>query len=905
MNLRRSVRAVLLGVLLLSTCGALPCRAQGRLLEFDHSHETLYLESNQTVTTWEDGPVRVFIADAGAVIRQGESRLSAPRMVVWFDREASARAGVRAARVRVYAEGVENLQGRGVPVRLVERRSVREAGAVSMHFSSTLAFVWDCPLNRREAPVPSPLLTRAEDMTAEAQGEFLWTDYLPPTAEERLHLIAQNLNAEYSEVEFAEGRMVGVYMGDVRGTYANMDIRADAAVAWYSSSQRMWELYAEGNVRIARAAAPAEQSPLRAGAEAGVTDVLDFLHADRLYINPETARGLATTPHVRVRDPYAPVENVYVVRGQEAFIVDSQTLVITKASLSQCEFARPHYHFESRRAQVVRHGPNTVLNAWDVRLKAGRDDRTLLWVPFLGTNLSNRAFLLADYALGVSSKFGAFMQTTWLPMDLMAAPPDWLEEWTVNLDYYGARGPAVGTQIEYGFGSGRYPTHDGRIDAYFVHDRASRDDNDVPVPQRNRGRFHWEHRSQLSPFWRVDAEYYRLSDANFLNEYFEDDFENRKPPESYLLARYLRDSTYLALLYKAQVNDFLTQIEERPSADLQVLGLSLGRLVYDGSLTAGLYDLEFSDLIAPAPNDPPAVTRFHTDHRLSLPFMAGIVRVNPFVRALATTVSRSADDGTGFQGRVSRAGVGAGITASTTFSRAYDLTSERFNLNRLRHVVVEALSVSGDGSADFIQMDEIDTIDNMVQATVGVRQRLQTKRLVDEQWQSIDWAKLDVALVARSSDSVNTDLDEGYISADFRMQLTDHLSLHSRDNRISLGDLPSVYNMGLAAEYMPRWALSIDYDRISDVCSTVTLTLSRELSDRYRLLLFEQYEFDSRGTGDRANLGTTVILRRVLHKWVLDLGLHVERANDEVAFIFGFGPAGWGVYTDPRRAGRR
>jgi hypothetical protein len=143
------------------------------------------------------------------------------------------------------------------------------------------------------------------------------------------------------------------------------------------------------------------------------------------------------------------------------------------------------------------------------------------------------------------------------------------------------------------------------------------------------------------------------------------------------------------------------------------------------------------------------------------------------------------------------------------------------------------------------------------------------------------------------------------VSADFEMLLTDHLSVHSRDNRISLGDLPSVLNVGMGADYLPRWALGVDYDIITDTTSTLTVNYSRQLSDRYRLLLYEQYEFDSRGAGGETSLGTTVVLRRTLHKWVLDIGLHIEKSNDEMALIFGFGPAGWGVYVDPRRAGRR
>ncbi|MBA7675739.1 hypothetical protein ES703_83976 [subsurface metagenome] len=46
---------------------------------------------------------------------------------------------------------------------------------------------------------------------------------------------------------------------------------------------------------------------------------------------------------------------------------------------------------------------------------------------------------------------------------------------------------------------------------------------------------------------------------------------------------------------------------------------------------------------------------------------------------------------------------------------------------------------------------------------------------------------------------------------------------------------------------------------------------------------------------------TRVIVRRLLHEWILDVGLHIEEANEEFALIFGFGPKGWGTHKDFRR----
>ncbi len=889
----------LIGLFCCAAWAAAPCEARSRFVAGDYRHEGLRLESRSTVTTWERDGVRVFVADEGALLRQGSVRLAAPRMVVWFERARSERPDVRAAMVTVYAEGPSESA-----VRLVEGDGVRQCGAILMRFASDLSFTWDCPLRRSDEAVPSPLLTRAEGRFA-GQVEAIWEEAPPALPRAELAAITDALKAEEVQFFIEERPMVAVFMGDVHGSYGNLELRADAAVLWYDPDRKVYEIYAHGGIRVSKLPGDAPARALPEGAPE-VGEILEHLEADELYINPGAARGLATSPEVRLRDPRAPVELVYVFRGENAYLIDSHTLTVTRVSVTSCSFERPHYLLSAERLQVARRPPSTVLTGWDVRLRAGESQRTLLWVPFLATDLTERAYLLTDYAIGSSSKFGAFVQTTWRPLDLTGRPP-WVNKWTVNLDYYGDRGPAAGTELGYEFGEG-YPRHGGRLRGYYVSDTGSEDDTGLPVPRQNRGRAHVEHRSRLSPAWRLDGEFYRLSDSGFLREYFEADFEEEKPPESYLLLRYLRNSTYLALLYKEQVNDFLTQLEERPSADLQLIALPIGRLVYDGSLTVGYYDVEPNDELMPAPLDPPTLLRGFTEHRLGLPFSAGIFRFDPFVRAVGLAAGKSRRTPGAFADSEQSAGAGGGISVSTTLSRAFGLTSELLELNRLRHVVIphagiETLAMSGD-SADFIQMDRNDAIDDATLGTVGLRQRLETKRERDGQWRSVNWIELDVALVGRSSDSVDPARGGDYVRADFEMQLTDAISLHSRDNRIALDGGSDFANFGFQLDFLPRCLLRFNYDRISGTSETLTADLSYELSDRYRLLLREQYELNSRGTGRDQHLETIVVLRRLLHNWVLDLGVHLEEANGETAVILGFGPAGWGVFTDPRRAVR-
>jgi hypothetical protein len=899
------ITALALAFALLLFC-PLPCRAESKLVAGDHTYDVLHLESASPVVTWEEGGVRTFVAMQGAEIRQGPVRLAAPHLVVWFDKEQSSRPGVRTATVRVYAEGVEADKGqRRTPARLVEARKVREGGVIIMAFRSTLGFAWNCPLTKSDKRVGSLLLARAEAAARDLPEDTI-VEAIPPAGPRERPEVSQLLSAEQVEVFWEQQPVTVVYLGDVHGSYGVLDLRADAAVLWYDTERNVYEVYAEGNVRISRrpevpeVVVPPEQKP-------ALSDVLEFLSADEIYINPDLVRGLATNAEVRMRDPRAPPGDVVVFRGEKAYLMDSKTMIINEASLTTCDFARPHYRIKADKIQVLREEPSTLATAWNIKFQAGESARTVVSLPFIGTDLTQRAYLLADWAFGSSKRFGTFIQTLWQPLDLTTKPA-WIDTWTVGLDYYGARGPAVGTDFVYESPGAGYPHHQGRVTAFYISDSGTTDATGQPVPQTGRGRFHLEHRTQVNRDWRLDAEYYWLSDAGFLQEYFLAEAQEQKTPESYVLARYLRNSTYLALLYKWQTNSFITDVEQKPSLDLEVIGLPVGRLVYDASVVTGLYDFQFSDQLAPAPPDPPSLGRFHTQHRLSLPFSIGIVRLDPSVEALVTWASKSAGPGGTFAGAISRAGLGAGITASTTFSRIFDVRSERFDLNRLRHVVTPYVSVQArtvsEGSAKFIQMDAIDAIDTGTEVRVGARQRLETKRLKDGLWQPVEWVKLDVALVAGSSDSVNPALGQEYVLTDFNMLLTDHVSLHSHDSRLALDNNPSLLNLGATFNYLPRWGLSVDFDSITGKSTTLTVDLIYQLSERYQLLLLEQYGLKAQSANPGKSLQTAFIIRRVMHDWVLDLGVRVDKSRNEVALVFGLGPKAFNVLQTPRWAGR-
>jgi len=405
-------------------------------------------------------------------------------------------------------------------------------------------------------------------------------------------------------------------------------------------------------------------------------------------------------------------------------------------------------------------------------------------------------------------------------------------------------------------------------------------------------------------------EYYYLSDAGFLREYFEDDFESEKAPESYALLRHLGDSSYVALLYKDRENEFLQQLKETPSLTAAFSAVPFGPLVYESQTAIGRYELlpAVLDETSP-PAEYPELDRVHMDHRVSLPFSVGFLRLSPFLRAAGTWAEQRLDAAGDFEdAEAQRLLRGVGATVSATFWRTYGVTSELLDLNRLRHILslhagVERVSLSHDGSSRFIQMDDWDELDEEKISVLGLRNTLTTKRMRDGRWLPVDWMELDVTYVERESDSVNAMRAADYVRTNFEWRLTEWLELHSRDNRFFIHDeAQDSTNVGFGLDMLPKASLSLDYDHIADVSRTLTAELVLRLSDHYDLIVSEEYERDEEATGKSGSVETEVSLRRRICQWALEVGVKVDEAKDDTTLMIGFGPLlGWSLFADDDR----
>ncbi|HEX6985229.1 MAG TPA: hypothetical protein VF170_07620, partial [Planctomycetaceae bacterium] len=223
--------------------------------------------------------------------------------------------------------------------------------------------------------------------------------------------------------------------------------------------------------------------------------------------------------------------------------------------------------------------------------------------------------------------------------------------------------------------------------------------NDLEPESENRGRIKWRHRHDFPNSGHLNAELGIVSDRNFLEQYFEREFDADKDQENLLYWTQSLDpwgygNWGYELLGQAPLNDFETETGWYPKADLWGLSEPLfgGRLTWSSHTLAGYGDIEPAEredylderFFDPLPYAPDVEgLNFMTRHQLDLPLPVGPVNIVPFAMGEAAAWEEGID-GTDL-GRLTAS---AGTRASVQFQRVFPgVYSPILGLNGLAHKI--------------------------------------------------------------------------------------------------------------------------------------------------------------------------------------------------------------------------
>ena len=371
----------------------------------------------------------------------------------------------------------------------------------------------------------------------------------------------------------------------------------------------------------------------------------------------------------------------------------------------------------------------------------------ILWWPVLATNATKPTFYINDLKIKNDQILGTQVLTSWDAFQVLGwqdAPSG--VDWDFNIDYLSLRGPGFGTSLLYnrpqflGLGT---PAN-GIADAWFVVDRGidnlglERRDFTYPGYQGAfRGRSFWRHRQDLVAGWQARGAAGWISDFNFLEEYYESEWEEGYEQRTWLDLRRPTDNRQWRLLTSLRVDPFLTQSEWWPRLDHHWMAQPLLRDALSWYEHSSISYVRQALPAAPQGNNVPGGPnpgqgyslwtllpyennvigeRLVTRQEIDLPFQAGPVKLVPY--ALGELGHWGQDVGDPFTGAapssIDRAYGQVGIRSSLPmWTSDNSVESRLWNLHGLAHkVIFEAEFSYADATKDVNQFPLYDQLDD-------------------------------------------------------------------------------------------------------------------------------------------------------------------------------------------------
>ncbi len=508
----------------------------------------------------------------------------------------------------------------------------------------------------------------------------------------------------------------------------------------------------------------------------------------------------------------------------------------------------------------------------------------------------------------------------------------------------------------------------GTLDSYFLFNDNGTDDLghhrlDEPPEQSFRGRIRWQHQQFLPGDWQVQLQSGWVSDPNFLEEFFHSEFNDAPPLETSFYAKKQKDSEAFTFLLSLQPNHIVTtadmyqevrefgprigdfpdttndhpfEIERIPELGYHRIGDSL----LDDNLTffsdntfsgnqfmtgkASLAELGFREpnpskgRIAVLPGIPAlgttgttsnTVYRGDSRQELDWPFSLGQFRLMPYVAGRYTGYSDSPD-----QAALNRFLAASGIRINTAFWKIDDdVNSDLLDIHRVRHVIEPEVDLftsaaNADRQDVYIYDSNVDAINDVSAANVGLLQRWQTKRGGPGNECSVDFFTLNVgatwyankppASVIPPNDfrglffptEPEASIPRDFVNGEALLRVTDSTAILSDAQWNMDQQNLATASIGLAVRRGERVGYFIGTRYIEDLNSAITtVAFQYELSAKYTLIARESFDF-----GQNHDVYQSISLQRRFDRFFMLISIYSDEANNNSGISFALYPEGLG-----------
>ncbi|MEQ8849059.1 organic solvent tolerance protein OstA [Botrimarina sp.] len=575
----------------------------------------------------------------------------------------------------------------------------------------------------------------------------------------------------------------------------------------------------------------------------------------------------------------------------------------------------------------------------------------VLYWPRLETDLEEPSYYIEDFRLRNDAIFGFQVLTEFDVHQLLGSKAPKGVDWTAGLDYLSERGLGYGTSYDYvvdSFAGARGPAI-GAADLWFISENGL--DNlgfgrrDIVPEEKFRGRAFWDHRQDILDGvfagWTSQAQVGWISDRTFLEQYFEQEWdESAEQPTGLRLRRRIGVQS-LSVEANAQVNEFFTVTQWLPRLDHWVMGQDLAgrRLTWFTHSHVGYANLN----TATTPTSPQLASQFFlfpweervegeraaTRQEIDLPIDLepyGVpAKVVPFFLG---EVAHWGDALTGDD--LQRAYLHTGVRASAPFWAVNPNVRDRlFNLEGLAHKVVFDAEVSySDVSEDLNDLPLYDPLeDNALEeirrriffptipatqdprfylvrtgmqgwvaaptteiaedltvARVGMRHRLQTKRGAPGAQRVVDWLTFDTnASLFPEEDRDNFGEPIGLVDYDMSWHLGDRFTVLSDGFVDVFNDGLRTFSAGVSLNRPAKGNLYVGYRAIRGPATSdlLSLRLNYRFGPKWVGSASTVVDF-----GEAGNIGQNFAISRIGESLLWTLGLSVDESKDNVGVSF-------------------
>lgn len=949
---------------------------------------------------WREGETEVYVLRGDCLLQQGEIAVKCEQMVMWREhRQTSAGIPQTGAveRLAVYLE--KNVRytrdGRDMtdtemfvrltttqPTRMKFKHRLPETtGQESPLFQHAVKF-----LNQPELPpgVEPTQYVVPEDIANPSQLELV--QFQPADSSlRRLRIFrrsSQPFNATSrrsddtippEQITTINGGIQvlidGVSLPDSTFEVGTIDLSADRVVIWteangseefrqemLQSRDSQMQLYLEGNIIIRQGNRKIE--------------------ASRAFYDARSQRALIIDAELRAYVPQ--LRSDIRVRADRIRQLSPDHLHAQNAWTSTSQYGKPGYRIQSTDVYLENRPTQSWLGPQPLTIdpETGQpvrpeslwmtsinntfilEDFPLLYTPIVSGPAENPNLPIRNLNISQNRIFGLQAEVTWdLEQIFGMQLPDTID-WVLRTDYYTERGPRLGTDFEYkGWGlMGPNPTSrgDATVDLMYDDDRDNlgRDRRTVPLEENTRGMALWEHQERLPYDLLLRTELGYVSDRNYLEQYYESDFDRIKDIETLAYLQQNLDNWSWSLLARPELNDFEASTEWLPKADLYALSEPLfnSLLTYSSHSSVGYGMIEpgdpspfpADDIWNPLPYLAPvegmvAMTRQQVD----APFTLGPINFVPFVMGEAAYWDEDLT-GSSLDRLVGQAGARAhmmmwkmypyvqseifnlrGLMHKIDFNAEYTYTDsstnyagipqynefdenaqERFRRRLLTNTFGGALPLEPgfatspydprfyiirSGAGSSVTSPYHELIEDQQALRFSVRQRLQTKKGPPERTRVEDWMIFEAgAAFFPDSQRDNFGEDFGLIYGDYEWRIGARNKVVANATLDTFGLGQQNWSVGLLSQRSLRGSAYLGYRQNSG-----GLLNSQTITASYSYVMSPKW-ISTFGTaydiGERQNRGQSLTITRVGEYALMHVGGSYDASKDNLNFTISFEP---------------